>query len=156
MSPFTKQSSAVEPIDVLFVEDNPHDVTLLRDAFESAVTNRETRLHVVTDGSDAMSFLCRSVESDTDSPPNFVLLDLNLPSYDGTEILETITDNPQLRWLPIVVLTGSDDTYNLVRCYEGDANACLTKPPDLEGFVSLVETIDRFWLTQATLPPTSI
>lgn len=156
MSTFTHQCSAAEPVDILFVEDDPHDVTLLRDAFESVVSDRETRLHAVTSGSDAMSFLCRSVESDSDSPPNFVLLDLNLPSYGGTEILEAITAVPQLRRLPVVVLSGSDDRSDIARCYEGYANAYLTKPSDPDGFVSLVETIDRFWFTQATLPSASI
>lgn len=154
MPPFS-QRPAVESIDVLLVEDNPHDVRMLREAFETIETNGETNLHVATSGSDALAFLCRSVESDADSPPNLVILDLKLPDHDGLEVLESITDEPTLRRLPIVVLTSSDATDDIARCYDANASAYLTKPTDLDGFVSLVESIDRFWLTRAQLPPMS-
>lgn len=155
MSPFTQQTGADEPIDVLFVEDDPRDVDLLREAFERVETNRDTELHAVSSGSDALSFLCRSVESESDSPPNFVLLGLNLPTHDGVAILEAIADDPTLRRLPVVVLTESDRTDDIARCYETRANASLTKPTDPSGYVSLVDGIDRFWLEQARLPSVS-
>lgn len=153
--PAFSQRPAVESIDVLLVEDNPHDVRLLREAFEMTETNSETNLHVVTSGSEALAFLRRSVESDAESPPNLVLLDLNLPDHDGLEVLETITDEPTLRRLPTVVLTSSDATDDIARCYDAHASAYLTKPTDLDGFVSLVESIERFWLTRVQLPPMS-
>lgn len=155
MSTFTDQGGAVEPIDILLVEDDPRDVDLLRDAFDRVETDHETRLHAVTGGSDAVSFLYRSLEFDSDSPPNFVLLDLTLPAHDGTEILEAITDDPRLRRLPVVVLAGSDRSDDIVRCYEARANAYLTKPTDLSGYVSLVDGIERFWLEHARLPTVS-
>ncbi|QRV16292.1 response regulator [Haloterrigena salifodinae] len=155
MSPFTPQTGADEPIDVLLVEDDPRDVDLLRDAFERVETNRETRLHAVASGSDALSFLCRSIESDSGPLPNFVLLDPDLSTRGGVEILEAVTDDPKLRRLPIVVLTDSDRSDDIVRCYEARANAYLTKPTDLSGYVSLVGGIDRFWLDQARLPTIS-
>ncbi|WP_339104686.1 response regulator [Haloterrigena salinisoli] len=155
MSSFTHRSGADEPIDVLLVEDDPRDVDLLREAFAIAERNRETRLHAVTSGSDALSFLCRSVESESDSPPNFALLDLNVPTHDGVAILEALADDPKLRRLPVVALTEADRTDDIVRCYEARANASLPKPTDLSGYVSLVEGIERFWLEQARLPPVS-
>ena len=97
----------------------------------------------------------RSVESDSVSPPNLVPLDLDLPIRDGIDVLEWIADDPELRRLPVVVPTGSDATDDVVRCYEARANAYLTKPTVLDGFVSLVEAIERFWLTQARLPSVS-
>ncbi|QSW97935.1 response regulator [Haloterrigena alkaliphila] len=153
--PAFSQRPAVESIDVLLVEDSPHDVRLLREAFEMTETNGETNLHVVTSGSEALAFLGRSAESDADSPPNLVLLDLNLPDHDGLEVLETINAEPTLRRLPTVVLTSSDATDDIARCYDANASAYLTKPTDLDGFVSLVESIERFWLTQVQLPPMS-
>lgn len=155
MSAFSHTASTAEPIDVLLVEDDPHDVRLFREAFETTETDRETRLHTASSGSDAMTFLTESVESDSRASPNLVLLDLQLPARDGLEVLETITDDPRLRRLPVVILTGSDATDDIERCYEARANAYLTKPTDLEGFVSLVESIERFWLTQAVLPAAS-
>lgn len=155
MSEFSHIASTAEPIDVLLVEDDPRDVRLLREALETTETDRETRLHTATSGSDAMTFLTESVESDSSASPNLVLLDLQLPARDGLEVLETITDDPRLRRLPVVILTGSDATDDIVRCYETRANAYLTKPTDPDGFVSLVESIERFWLTQAVLPAAS-
>ncbi|ELZ14936.1 response regulator receiver protein [Haloterrigena salina JCM 13891] len=155
MSPFIHQTGVDEPIDVLLVEDDPRDVGLLREAFEKAKTNREIWLHAVASGSDALSYLCQSVESDSGPPPNFVLLDLDLPTRDGVEILEAIVDDPKLRRLSVVILTESDRSDDIVRCYEARANAYLTKPTDLSGYVSLVGGIEWFWLEQAKLPSIS-
>ena len=155
MSEFSHTASTVEPTDVLLVEDDPHDVRLLREAFETTERNRETRLHAATSGTDAVTFLTRSVESDSVSAPNLVVLNPKLPGRGGLEVLETITDDPRLRRLPVVILTGSDDADDIARCYEARANAYLTKPSNLDEFVSLVETIERFWLGHAVLPTPS-
>lgn len=137
------------PIDILLVEDNPGDVRLIQEAFKT--TDRETTLHAITDGDDAMEFLTQ--QTTEDSLPDLVLLDLNLPGKSGCEILRTIRDEPQLQHLPVIMLTSSRANEDVTRCYETGANAYLTKPDDMAAFSSLVETVERFWFERARLPP---
>ncbi|WP_436347421.1 response regulator [Natronorubrum sp. FCH18a] len=145
-----------EPIDILLVEDSPHDVRLIREAFELPERDSGTRLHTVTRGTDVVPFLRREGEYESVPPTNLVLLDLQVPSRDGCEILAAIDDDPQLRQLPVIVLTNSEATAGIVRSYEAHVNACLTKPTEWDDVVSLVESIERFWLTQAQLPSVSV
>ena len=139
-----------EPITILLVEDNPGDVRLTREAFEAA--NFEHRLHVVPTGDDAIDFLTHQGEHATAPYPDLVLLDLNLPGKNGDEVLGSIRENPQLTRLPVLMLTSSVASEDIVACYEATANAYLTKPSDFDEFVSLVKALERFWIGQARLP----
>jgi len=143
-------SSAVE---ILLVEDNPGDVRLTREALrEGKVRNN---LNVVDDGVKALAFLRREGEYAEAPRPDLVLLDLNLPRMGGREVLEAIKANPELRSIPVVVLTSSQAEQDIARAYELQANCYVTKPVDLDQFIAVVKSIEDFWFTIVRLPPTA-
>lgn len=139
-----------EHIRILLVEDNAGDVRLTREAFKDAKVHLD--LHVVCDGVEAMDFLHRR-EPYTGCPrPDLILLDLNLPRKDGREVLMEIKTDPCLKTIPVVVLTTSGSEEDIERSYELYANCYISKPVDLEGFLSVVRSIDDFWLSAVKLP----
>ena len=139
------------PIEVLLVEDSPGDVRLTQEAFRDA--NQAIRLHVATDGVEAMNFLKR-VGIHAQSPrPDLILLDLNLPKMDGREVLAHIKEDASLKTIPTVILTTSDAEADIVKSYQLQANCYLCKPVQLEAFEALVKSINDFWLTTVYLPP---
>lgn len=138
------------PIEILLVEDNPGDVRLTREALkEGKVLNH---LHVVEDGEDAVRFLRREGEFDGAVRPDLVLLDLNLPRKSGHEVLEEIKTDTDLRRIPVVVLTSSEAETDIARSYDRYANAYITKPVDLDQFISVVRAVEDFWLEVVRLP----
>jgi two-component system, chemotaxis family, response regulator Rcp1 len=140
-----------EPIEILLVEDNPGDARLAVEALkESKVRNN---LYHVSDGVEAMDFLRRRGEYASAIVPDLVLLDLNLPRKDGREVLEEIKENPELKLIPVVVLTTSDAERDLVMTYGLHANAYVVKPIDLDQFAAVVQGIKDFWFTIVKLPP---
>jgi CheY-like chemotaxis protein len=140
-----------QPIEILLVEDNPGDVRLTRKGLERAkVINN---LHVVNDGVEAMDFLRRTGDYEDAVRPDLVLLDLNMPRMSGEEVLEEMDQEETLRRIPVVVLTSSEAEADIVRSYDLNANAYLTKPVDFDGFVDVVNSIEQFWLTVVKLPP---
>ena len=138
------------PIQVLLVEDSPGDVRLMREAFRDA--NTTIRLHVASDGVEAMAFLGREGAHAHAPRPDFILLDLNLPKMDGREVLALIKEDSSLKTIPTVILTTSEAEVDIVRSYQLRANCYLSKPVQLDAFESLVKSIDDFWLTKAKLP----
>jgi CheY-like chemotaxis protein len=138
------------PIEVLLVEDDPGDVLMTREAFaDYKIANR---LHVVSNGEDAVSFM-RKVGRFGDAPrPDLVLLDLNLPRRDGREVLRDVKSDPELRRIPIVVLTTSEAEEDVLASYDLHANAYVRKPVDFEQFVAAVRAIDDFFITVVRLP----
>jgi len=143
-------AEVAEVIDVLLVEDDPGDVLMTREAFEDyKVANA---LHVVGDGVEALRFLRREGEY-TDAPtPDLVLLDLNLPRMDGREVLAQLKADPELRRIPVVVLTTSEAEEDVLRSYSLHANAYVTKPVDFDRFVQVVQQIDDFFVSVVRLP----
>ncbi|MCZ4103481.1 MULTISPECIES: response regulator [Streptomyces] len=141
-----------EPIEVLLVEDDAGDELMTREAFED---NRiGNTLHVVRDGMEALDFLYRR-EPYTHAPrPDLILLDLNLPKYDGRQVLERIKADPDLNHIPVVVLTTSSAEEDILRSYKLHANAYVTKPVDLDQFITAIRQIDDFFLTVVRLPRT--
>jgi CheY-like chemotaxis protein len=140
-------------IDVLLVEDDPGDVLLTQEAFEhNKVRNK---LHVVSDGEQAMAFLRREGDYNSVPRPDLVLLDLNLPRKDGREVLEEIKDDPELRSIPVVVLTTSEAEEDILRSYRLHANAYVSKPVDFDQFIRVVRQIDDFFVTVVKLPGNS-
>ena len=137
-------------LDVLLIEDSPGDVRLTREAFGQA--NRTIRIHVVSDGVEAMAFLNQQGTYADVPRPDFVLLDLNLPRMDGREVLSLIKADDNLKTIPTVILTTSESEADICKSYELQANCYLTKPVQLEAFESLVSSINDFWLTRAKLP----
>jgi chemotaxis family two-component system response regulator Rcp1 len=138
-------------IEILLVEDNPGDVRLVQEALkENKVRNR---LNVTNDGVEALDFLRRKDEFADAPRPDLILLDLNLPKKDGRELLMDIKEDPDLKRIPVVVLTTSDDERDILASYNLHANAYVTKPLDLDRFIDIVREIEGFWLTVVRLPP---
>ena len=143
--------NAGEPVEILLVEDNPGDYRLTQEALkEGKVYNN---LHWTQDGIEAIEFLKRRGKHAEAPRPDIVLLDLNLPKKDGREVLAEIKADPELRAIPVVILTTSKAEEDVLRSYDLHANCYVTKPVDLDKFIVVVQSIDRFWLTIVTLPP---
>jgi chemotaxis family two-component system response regulator Rcp1 len=138
------------PIQVLLVEDSPGDVRLTQEAFHDA--NGSIKLHVATDGVEAMSFLKRRGRNASAPRPDLILLDLNLPKMDGREVLSQIKADTDLRTIPTVILTTSESEADVVKSYQLQANCYLKKPVQLDAFEGLVTSINDFWLTRVKLP----
>lgn len=138
------------PMHVLLVEDSPGDVRLTQEAFRDA--NRSIKLHVATDGVEAMAFLRREGSHAGVPRPDIILLDLNLPRMDGREVLAHIKEDDNLKTIPTVILTTSDSEADIVKSYQLHANCYLSKPVRFEEFESLVRSINDFWLTKVKLP----
>ena len=130
--------------DVLLVEDDPGDVLLTTDALEDC--HLGLNLHVVGDGEDAMRFLRRDGEFAAMPRPGLVLLDLNLPRRSGLEVLSDLKADPDLRAIPVVVLTTSQAEADIVRSYELHANAYVIKPMEAAKFADAIKQIDEFFL----------
>jgi two-component system response regulator len=139
-----------QPIEVLLVEDDAGDELMTREAFEDNKISNE--LHVVRDGEEALDFLYRR-GAHTDAPrPDLILLDLNLPKYDGREVLQVIKKDEDLAHIPVVVLTTSSAEEDILRSYKLHANAYVTKPVDLDQFIAAVRQIDEFFVSVVRLP----
>ncbi|MFF8941667.1 response regulator [Streptomyces sp. NPDC014864] len=141
---------AASPIDVLLVEDDPGDELMTREAFEDNKIGNT--LHVVRDGEEALDFLYRRGEHAAAPRPDLILLDLNLPKYDGRQVLERIKSDPDLVHIPVVVLTTSAAEEDILRSYKLHANAYVTKPVDLDQFIAAVRQIDDFFVQVVRLP----
>jgi len=142
--------SHTRPIRVLLVEDNPADVRLTEEAFKEGRVMND--LSVVSDGMEAMEFLRREGKYAHAPRPDLVLLDLNLPRKNGREVLEEIKSDPELRRIPVMVLTTSKAEQDLHNAYNLHANCYVTKPVDLDQFLNVVRSIEHFWFNIVTLP----
>jgi CheY-like chemotaxis protein len=143
-------TSSLPVIDVLLVEDDQGDVLMTREAFAQHRIHSE--LHVATDGEQALLFLRRQGEYEDAPRPALVLLDLNLPRRDGREVLAEIKADPDLRTIPVVVLTTSEAEEDILRSYSLHANAYVSKPVDFDRFIEVIRRIDDFFATIVKLP----
>jgi CheY-like chemotaxis protein len=140
----------MKPIEILLVEDSPSDTQLTIEALkEGKVANNLTR---VEDGVDAMAFLRRQGRHAQAPRPDLILLDLNLPRKDGREVLEELKRDPDLKIIPVVVLTTSRAEQDVLQSYQLHANCYISKPVDFQQFIDVVRSIEHFWLSVVTLP----
>jgi len=137
-------------IDILLVEDDPGDELITREAFEH--NKLKNRLHVAHDGEEGLNYLYRRGEFADAPRPDLILLDLNLPKYDGRQLLEKIKSDPELAQIPVVVLTTSSAEEDILKSYKLHANAYVTKPVDLDQFMRAVRQIDEFFVQVVRLP----
>jgi CheY-like chemotaxis protein len=144
--------TTVDTMDVLLVEDDAGDVTMIEEAFgEFGIA---VRLHVAEDGEQAIEFL-RRIGGLADAPrPRLILLDLNLPRRNGLEVLEELKTDPDLLSIPVVVLTTSAAPEDIVRSYALHANAYVTKPTDFDSFANAIRQIASWFLGLIELPGT--
>ncbi|MDR3654241.1 MAG: response regulator [Mycobacterium sp.] len=137
-------------IEILLVEDDPGDELITREAFEH--NKLKNNLHVAHDGEEGLDFLYKRGEYGGAPRPDLILLDLNLPKYDGRQLLEKVKSDPELSRIPVVVLTTSSAEEDILRSYELHANAYVTKPVDLDQFITAVRQIDEFFIQVVRLP----
>ena len=142
---------AEQRVRVLMVEDSSDDLLMLEAALEQG--SAPIDLHVVTDGDAATRFLRREGEFADAARPDLILLDLNLPRKDGREVLLEVKLDPDLRRIPIIVLTTSGAERDIVESYQHGANAYITKPFELDELFSAVRKFEDFWIKLARLPP---
>jgi chemotaxis family two-component system response regulator Rcp1 len=137
-------------LDVLLIEDSPGDVRLTQEAFRDA--NMSVRLHVASDGVEAMAFLRHEGAYAASPRPDLTLLDLNMPRMDGREVLARIKGDDNLKTIPTVILTTSEAEEDIARSYQLHANCYFSKPVEFAAFEDLVKSINKFWLATAKLP----
>ena len=141
-----------EPVLVMLVEDNlDHAELVMRTLADHRVANRIIHF---TDGQSALDYMFRRGEY-ADPPgarPHVILLDLRLPRVDGIEVLQAIKESPELRQIPVVVLTTSETEKDIARAYYNHANSYLVKPVGYEEFVKLMQDLGFYWLSWNTLP----
>ncbi len=147
----TGRTGEFKPIEILMVEDNPGDIRLTVEALkEGKVRNN---FHAVEDGVEALAFLRQEGNYAQVPRPDLILLDLNLPKMNGREVLAEIKADPDLRRIPVVILTVSKAEQDILKSYNLHANCYITKPVDLDQFLEVVKAIENFWLTVVMLPP---
>ena len=144
------ERDSLRPINILLVEDSPTDVLITREALESAkVINN---LQVAEDGVEALAILRREGRYAQTARPDLILLDLNLPRKNGQEVLQEVKNDPNLKMIPVVVLTTSKAEEDVLKAYGHHANCYITKPVDFVEFAGVIKSIERFWFAVVTLP----
>ena len=138
-------------VQILLVEDNPEEVLLTKETLKDAKVANE--VHVAEDGERALRFARQQGEYASAPRPDLILLDLNLPRKDGRQVLAEIKADPALRYIPVVILTSSEAESDIARAYDLHANCYITKPVDLDQFITVVKSIEDFWFTIVKLPP---
>jgi two-component system, chemotaxis family, response regulator Rcp1 len=140
----------MQHIHILLVDDNEGDILLTREALDDArIVNK---ISIAYDGQEAIRFLKRQpVGRDT---PDLILLDINLPKMNGTEVLAFIKNDPDLKRIPVIMLTTSSAEKDILASYDNHANCYITKPVDLDRFINVVRTIEDFWISIVKLPKT--
>jgi two-component system, chemotaxis family, response regulator Rcp1 len=141
--------TATAPIEILLVEDNPADVRLIKEALRE--TNSPNHLQVATDGEQILDILRERSLSNT--LPDLIILDLNLPRKSGHEVLAIIKKDPILGRIPVIVLTTSNSASDIASVYDLRGNCYVQKPDDFEQLVQIIKSIEHFWQSIAKLPP---
>jgi chemotaxis family two-component system response regulator Rcp1 len=137
-------------VEILLVEDNPGDIRLIVEVLKEGKINNN--LSVVEDGELALAYLRREGIYQDAIVPDIILLDLNLPKINGNEVLAEIKKDPLLKYIPVIILTTSEAEQDILRAYDLHANCYITKPVNLEQFLTVVRSIENFWLTIVKLP----
>jgi two-component system response regulator len=141
----------IKPLNVLLVEDSPTDQLMTREALERAKVL--LNLQIVEDGVQALQYLRRSPSYAGVPRPDLILLDLNLPRRDGREVLAEIKSDPDLKLIPVVILTTSKSEEDILSAYRSQANCFITKPVGFANFYEVMRAIETFWFTVVSLPP---
>lgn len=137
-------------IEILLVEDNPGDIRLIVEVLKEGKIHNN--LSVVEDGEQALAYLRHEGIYQDAIVPDIILLDLNLPKINGNEVLAEIKKDPLLKYIPVIILTTSEAEQDILRAYDLHANCYITKPVNLEQFLTVVRSIENFWLTIVKLP----
>lgn len=138
------------PVEILLVEDNPGDVLLTKKAFQAS--KLLNRLHVVNDGEAALQFLRREPPYEDAVRPDLVLLDINLPKVSGPEVLKAAKADPDLRAIPVVMLTSSDRDSDIRQAYDDHVNSYITKPPSFAALMDVIRNVENYWFVVVKRP----
>ena len=138
------------PVEILLVEDRMGDVRLTLEALKEIQVPHN--LNVIGDGDRVLPYLRRETPYEDSLRPDLILLDLNLPTTDGREVLRAIKGDPALRTIPVIILTTSSSPKDIQMTYDLQANCYVTKPADLDQFLSVVKSLETFWLSIVKLP----
>jgi CheY-like chemotaxis protein len=144
------ETSAPKPIEILLVEDAPGDVRLTFEAFKK--TTIDSVLNVVKDGASALDYLYQKGSFPEAKRPDLIVLDLNVPKINGHEVLAQIKGDPNLKRIPVVILTSSHNPEDIQRAYNNHANCYLIKPNELKDFFEVIRALEDFWLSLVKLP----
>ena len=136
--------------EILLIEDNPADILLTKEAFKECL--HEHKITAFKDGSEAMKYLRRNGEYSDSKIPDLVLLDLNLPKNDGRELLAEIKSDKNINPIPVIILSTSKNERDIQTSYELKANCYICKPVELDSFISIILSIEKFWLKTVRLP----
>ena len=140
----------MQQIHILLVDDNEGDILLTKEALDDArIINK---ISIAYDGVEAINFLRKLPPYRNTDMPDLILLDINLPKMDGTEVLSIIKNDPELRRIPVIMLTTSSAEKDILASYDAHANCYITKPVDLDRFMDVVRTIEDFWISIVKLP----
>ena len=142
--------TTTKPFEILLVDDNDADVRLTQVAFKNS--HFIHNLHTAMDGIEAMNFLRKIPPYENMKRPDVVLLDLNMPRKNGREVLEEVKNDPDLKRIPIIILTTSDNDLDILNCYDLHANCYINKPVDFVKFITVVQHLQNFWFQVVTLP----
>lgn len=137
-------------IHILLVEDNEGDVVLTLEALKQA--KLKNKISVVRDGEQALQFLFQQGKYVDEEAPQLILLDINLPKIDGKEVLYRVKNDPNLKKIPVVILTTSSSDIDILEAYNNHANCYVTKPVDLNKFIEVIHTVEDFWISIVQLP----
>jgi len=146
-----KTTETPRAVEILLVEDSPADIALTQEALQDSKLSNN--LHVVTDGEAAMAFLYKRGKYATVPTPDLILLDLNLPKKNGREVLAEIKKDASLNYIPVVIMTVSQDDRDICESYRLHANCYIKKPVKFKEFIEIVQSIEDFWFSIVTLPP---
>lgn len=134
----------MKSVHILLVEDNEGDIVLTLDAFEES--RIISTISVAKNGQDALDFLYNRGKYEAVEKPDLILLDINIPIFNGHDVLREIKMDPQLKKIPVIILTTSDNQKDINKAYENYANSYITKPIDMEDFLKAIVKIEEFWI----------
>ncbi len=138
-------------IIILMAEDSPSDAELARLAFKN--DEAPNQLIIVKDGVEALAYLRKQNPYEEAERPDVIILDLNMPKKDGRQVLAEIKQDDQLKNIPVIILTTSEDEDDVRRSYELQASSYVTKPVEFENFMTVAKVIQKFYFGTVTLPP---
>ena len=144
------ESDISKPVEIFLVEDNQGDIDLIREVLEEG--KLKNTLNVAVDGEEALNYLKKKGKYANATRPDLVILDLNLPRKDGREVLDDMKSSPDLKSIPVVIMTTSREEEDVIKMYNLHANCYITKPIDFLQFIKVVRSIEDFWFTIVRLP----
>jgi CheY-like chemotaxis protein len=143
--------ATIKPINILMAEDSPSDADLAREAFKNGKLLNE--LIIVPDGVEAMAYMRKEGKYANMPRPDLIMLDLNMPKKDGRQVLAELKQDPAFKFIPVVILTTSQDEADVLKSYELQASCYVTKPMDFDNFLEVAKQIKQFFFSVVTLPP---